>query len=72
MGFEGVLGILLIAGILWVIIQFINKNRSNNLFTLSQQESSVNDENAKVILKKRFTSGEISQLEYERMKKDLS
>jgi uncharacterized membrane protein len=71
MEFDGILGILLIAAILWALIQFINKSRSNNPNMLSQREPSADIKKEQGILKKRFTSGEISQLEYERMKKEF-
>jgi len=72
MGFGGIFGILLIGVIVWAVIQFTKKNSSNNPFTPNRQEPSADKDNALDILKKRFASGEISQEEYERMKKEIS
>jgi uncharacterized membrane protein len=71
MGFNGILGILLIAIILWAVVKFNTKNRSNNTDMLSRHEPSADNEGVLDILKKRFARGEISQSEYERMKKEL-
>ncbi len=71
MGFGGIFGILLIGVIVWVVIQFMNKNRSSNPFTSNRQEQSADKENALEILKKRYARGEINQEEYERMKKSV-
>ena len=68
MGFEGVLGILLVLVVLWAVIKFTNRNRSDNSFSVSREDRSGDKENSLNILKKRFTRGEISELEYERMK----
>ena len=72
MGFGGIIGILLIAIIIWAVIQFTGKGGSNNPFTSGQQGSGAEKENALEILKKRYARGEISQEEYERMKKEIS
>ena len=69
MGFEGVLGILLVLVVLWAVIKFTNRNRSDNSFSLRREDRSGDKENSLNILKKRFARGEISELEYERMKK---
>jgi uncharacterized membrane protein len=69
MGFEGVLGILLVLVVLWAVIKFTNRNRSDNSFSVSREDRSGDKENSLNILKKRFARGEISELEYERMKK---
>jgi putative membrane protein len=71
MGFGGIFGILLIGVIVWVVIQFMNKNRSSNPFTSNRQEQSADKENALEILKKRYARGEINQEEYERMKESV-
>ncbi len=79
MGFGGIFGILLIAVIVWAVIQFTGKNSSNNPFTLNRpvgppdrQEPSADKENALDILKKRYARGEISRDEYEKMKNEIS
>ena len=69
MGFEGVLGILLVLVVLWAVIKFTNRNRSDNSFSVSREDRSDDKENSLNILKKCFARGEISELEYERMKK---
>ena len=69
MGFEGVLGILLVLVVLRAVIKFTNRNRSDNSFSVSREDRSGDKENSLNILKKRFARGEISELEYERMKK---
>jgi uncharacterized membrane protein len=71
MGYGGYLSTLLVVVILWAIIQYIYKNRSNTRDMPSRLEQSAGNENAMDILKKRFASGEISQQEYERMEKEL-
>ena len=72
MGFGGVLGILLIAVIIWAVIQYAENNKSTNSNTINQQKSGSNNENALDILKKRYAKGEISQDEFEQMKKKIS
>jgi uncharacterized membrane protein len=71
MGFSGVMEILLIAIILWAVIQFTKKYRSDNADTVFLKDQSADNKNALGMLKKRFASGEISQIEYDRMKKDI-
>lgn len=53
--------ILVIIG--WVIVNQMNKNKQNT--QSPQQESSLD------ILKRRYAKGEITNEEFERMKKDL-
>lgn len=71
MGFGGIAGILLIAIIIWAVIQFTNKN-NENIFRLNTGKPDSGEENALEILKKRYARGEIGQEEYERMKKEIS
>lgn len=68
MGFGGIFSILLIAVIVWAVIQFTGKNNPGNPFDTA---GSGKDENALDILKKRYARGEINRDEYERMKRDL-
>ena len=71
MGFGGIFGILLIAVIVWAVIQFMNKDSSGNPFTSNRQVQSADKDNAQEILKKRYARGEINQEEYERMKESV-
>ncbi|NIR96360.1 MAG: SHOCT domain-containing protein [Gammaproteobacteria bacterium] len=72
MGFGGILTILLIAVIVWAVIQFTGKNSSNNPFTANRREPQGDKENALDILKQRYARGEISRDEYEKMKNEIS
>ncbi len=71
MGFGGIFGILLIAVIVWAVIQFTNNNNSRNPFNTTGRKIGSGEENALDILKKRYARGEISKEEYEKMKQDL-
>lgn len=71
MGFGGLFGILLIAIIIWAVLQFTNKNNANSL-RLNTGKPDSGEENALEILKKRYARGEIGQEEYDRMKKEIS
>jgi len=63
MVFGWVFWILLLAVIIWVVYQFLNKN---------QNTANTKSESAMDILKGRYAKGEITKEEYEEMKKDLS
>lgn len=62
MWFGWIFWIVILAVIIWVVIQFTN--RKNNIGQ-SSGESPLD------ILKKRYANGEISKDEFDRMKKDL-
>lgn len=63
MMFGWVFWILLLVVIIWVVYQFLNKNRNS---------ANTKSENAMDILKERYAKGEITKEEYETMKKDLN
>jgi len=72
MGFGGIFGILLIAVIVWAVIQFTNKNNSSNPFNTRDGKVAAGEEKALNILKKRYARGEINREEYERVQQDLN
>lgn len=67
----GIIGILLIAIVIWFIFQYSGRGVINNPFGSNRLENETPNENALEILKKRYAKGEINQEEYERMKKEL-
>ncbi len=64
MMFGWIFWIIIIAVIIWAVIQFVNKSASQ-----SKQEHT--NESPLEILKRRYAKGEITKDEFERMKKDL-
>ena len=72
MGFGGILSILLIAVIVWAVVQYINKNKSNNVLIPNERKSLNTEENALDILKKRYARGEIDRKEFEQIKEQIS
>lgn len=64
MGFGWILWIVIIAVIVWLVLQSNNKNQSKN-------NSSVIQDTPLDILKKRYAKGEISKEKFDQMKKDL-
>ncbi len=66
----GLIGIIIIAVVIWFIFQYNGKGGFNNPFGNRSMEGH-SEENALEILKKRYAKGEINTEEYERMKKEL-
>lgn len=67
----GIIGIIVIAIVIWFVFQYSSKGRMNNPFSNNRIDRQTPDVNAMEILKKRYAKGEINQEEYERMKKEL-
>ncbi|GJQ64400.1 MAG: electron transporter RnfE [Ignavibacteriae bacterium] len=67
----GIIGIILIALVIWGIFQFTGRDGMNNLFRNNRAGNSADEEDPLEILKKRYAKGEINTEEYERMKKEL-
>lgn len=67
----GIIGIILIAIVIWFFFQYSSKGRMNNPFSNNRIDRQTPDEDTMEILKKRYAKGEINQEEYERMKKEL-
>lgn len=66
MWFGWLFWIIILVLIVWVIMKTVNKNNSGSTFnSLRHQESALD------ILKKRLASGEISEEEYNRLKKSI-
>lgn len=63
MWFGSFFGLAMIGLVVWAIISLVNNSNRND--ASAQQESALD------ILKKRYASGEITQKEFEQMKKDL-
>jgi len=68
MGFGGIIGILLIALIVWLVTQYTNSNSSLN----KNETLQGNDKSALDILQERYARGEINKEQYEEMKRDLT
>ena len=66
MDFGTIFWIFVVGLIIWGIMTVVNSNRGQND---SGMYKSTND--ALEILKRRYAKGEISKVEFERMKKDL-
>ena len=60
MGFGFIFMLLFWGAIIWIVVTIINANQSNK----SEPDSLT-------ILKRRYVSGEITQKQYEKMKKEL-
>ena len=71
MGFGWIFGLLALLLIGWGALNVFNANRGQNVGYLGNG-SYRSDSDALEILKQRYARGEISQNEFERMKKDLS
>jgi putative membrane protein len=64
MGFGWIFWIVIIAVIVWLVMQFNNKNQSDNS-NMIVKDSPLD------ILKKRYAKGEISKEQFDQMKKNL-
>jgi uncharacterized membrane protein len=71
LGYGGVLEVLIVAMVLWEVMQYIYKKRSNNSDSHFLQEQSMDNDNALGILEKRFTNSKVSQPDYEQKKKEV-
>ncbi len=68
----GIIGIILIAIVIWLFFRYSSKGGINNRFSNNGNDRQTHDEDAMEILKKRYAKGEINTEEFERMKKGLS
>lgn len=68
---RGIIGIIVIAIVIWFVFQYSGKGRMNNPFSNNRIDRQTPDEDAMEILKKRYAKGEINTEEFERMKKEL-
>jgi uncharacterized membrane protein len=68
----GIIGIILIAIVIWFVFQYTSEGRINNPFSNKRIDRQTPNEDAMEILKKRYAKGEINTKEFERMKKELS
>ena len=67
----GIIGIIVIAIVIWFVFQYSSKSGMNNPFSNNRIDRQTHDEDTMEILKKRYAKGEINQEEYERMKNEL-
>jgi len=67
----GIIGIILIALVIWGIFQFSGRGGMNDLFKNNSAGNSADEEDPLEILKKRYAKGEINTEEYERMRKEV-
>jgi putative membrane protein len=67
----GIIGIILIAIVIWFVFQYSSKDRINNPFSNNRIDRQTSDGNAMEILQERYAKGEINTEEFERMKKEL-
>lgn len=67
----GIIGIILVAIVIWGIFQFAGKGGMNNPFNNNRIDNMPREDNPLEILKKRFAKGEINKEQYESMKKEL-
>lgn len=67
----GIIGIIVIAVVIWFVFQSGGRGGFNNLFS-SKNIEEHSEENSLEILKKRFARGEINKDEFESMKNDLT
>ena len=65
MGFGWLFWIVILVLVIWAVIRLVNASQNRDVPPVSREESPLD------ILKKRYARGEISQEEFERMKKDL-
>jgi putative membrane protein len=70
MGFIGILWVVIIVLIGWGIFSLLNGRRSEKYFKNFESNEGL-ETNTLEILKRRYARGELSQAEFERMRKDL-
>ena len=68
----GIIGIIVIAIVIWFVFQYSGKGRMNNPFSNNRIDRQTPDEDAMEILKKRYAKGEINTEEFERIKNEFS
>lgn len=68
----GIIGIILIAIVVWFVFQYSGKGKMKNPLSNNRIDRQKPDEDAMEILKKRYAKGEINTEEFERIKKELS
>ena len=63
MGWSWIIGLMVLAAIVWIVIKAVNQNKAPNE---SEQKTPLD------ILKERYARGEIDKKEFEERKKDLT